>query len=150
MKKHFVWSGLVAAALVFVSGAALSDVSSTAVVRVLHFDIFRQELHALPVAGPPIIYVHTSETVHSPAFLGEGQHPPDPCFDIAATWNGVVAEGAEEGRPNVFAFELLMSLMGAYRCNATVTVGTVGTPTAEGTRAPILNISPFVTAPTGT
>src|ERR1700682_4075702 len=133
-------SGGSPACLLLVSGAALSSNQVVAVVRVLDFNVFTQQLRAQPQEGPPVVFVHTATTLHLASFIGEGQHPPDPCFNIATAWTGLVNDGKEDGRPNVVAFEFLLGLMAPFRCNATVTA----TVPSAGAHAQILSIAPVI------
>jgi hypothetical protein len=139
MMKRLSGGGF-AAGVLLVSGAALSSDQTVAVVRVLDFNIFTQQLRAQPQEGPAVVFVHTPTTLHLASFIGEGQHPPDPCFNIATTWTGLVNDGKEDGRPNVLAFEFLLGLMAPFQCNATVTA-TV--PSADAP-AQILSIAPVI------
>jgi hypothetical protein len=143
MMKRNLLGGLAAATVTLAGGAALSDTSTTLLIRVVNFNIFNHQLTGQPLQeeGPPILFLDTPTTSHLPAIFGPNAHPSDPCFGTAITWNGFVVASIIEREPHTAAFESLLAVMAAFQCNAQATATT---PSSAGAPAPIVSIAPSV------
>ena len=140
MMKHAL-GGAIAAGLLLASGTAFSSDEIVAEVHVLNFNPITQELTGQASEGPPLVFVHTPNTAHAVSVVDATQHPPDPCFNIALTWNATVFAVSIDGFPRNLTFEFLLGLMAPFQCPAQVTASTAAQ--ADGA-FPILSIAPVI------
>jgi hypothetical protein len=139
MKKQLA-GVLAASAVTLASGAALSDSTTTlpnaAIVE------FQSSTHELFVTFNNLVNVFLDEpgTVRLPSVFGPGSHPPDPCFGLALTWDGVVFADNVTKTENVPAFEVLLGLMSDFQC--TVQIQSDGTSSTNP--VPISSIGPVL------
>ncbi|HLK37544.1 MAG TPA: hypothetical protein VKU41_12380 [Polyangiaceae bacterium] len=140
MMRHAL-GGAFAAGLLLASGTAFSSDQIVAEVHVLNFNVITQELRGQPVEGPPLLFVHTPNTAHGLSIVDTTQHPPDPCFAIAANWNATVFLVSIDHIPRTLTFEFLLGLMAPFQCPAQVTASTAAQ--ADGA-FPILSIAPVI------
>jgi len=141
MKKTVLGAAATVLAAVLFSGEASSDESTAVSVRVLAFDVLTQRMLAQADGGPPIVLIHTPATVHLPAVVGPGVHPPDPCFVLATTWNTTVAVSDATATSSALTFEVLLGLMGTFACDASVVAGA---PIAAGGPPTLASVAPLL------
>ncbi len=140
MKKQFAFGGLAATAIMLVSGAAFSGGTTTMPsAEIVEFTPATHELFA-SVTGIINVFLHEPGTVHLPAIFGPGSHPPDPCFGLGLTWDGVVFADTLTHTQNTAAFEALLGLMAGFQCTAEITSDVV----TGGTPAPIVSMNPVL------
>lgn len=140
MKKQLVSGGLVATAILLVSGAAFSGpVNTLPSAEIVEFDAATHEVFT-SVNNVVNVFLHEPGTVHLPAIIGPGSHPPDPCFGFALTWDTVVFVDTITRTENTAAFEVLLGLMAGFQCKAEVTSDVV---TGSGP-APIVSMLPVL------
>jgi hypothetical protein len=134
MKTRLLWSGLVASAVVLATGTAFSGGAGTSDNLLVDFNQATGELLGYPNGGGLTTYLHTPQTHHVIADLSHFA-PPDPCRELAHTWNKVVRWDERKNVTSTFVFEVLLTLMSDYQCHATVT-------SIDGTPQPIVYIAP--------
>ena len=132
---RMVWSSLAASAVLLVAGTAFPG--SGGVNQLVDFNQSTGELWAIPSgATTPATYLHDASTSHGIADL-KGFTPPDPCRGLAEAWNATVryenTHEGQTGRETTFVFEVLLTLMSDFKCNATLTTSTSGTPSTTQT-----------------
>jgi hypothetical protein len=138
MKARMMWSVLAASTVMLVAGTAFSGGGVTTDNELVDFNQATGELLAYPKNEPLATYLHLPDTHHVLADLGRFA-PPDPCRELAHTWNQVVRYDAHKGVQSNFVFEILLTLMSDYQCRATVTSN--GPPTPNNP-VPIVSIAP--------
>jgi hypothetical protein len=140
MKKQLALGGLAATAIMLVSGAAFSGaVNTMPSAEIVEFSPPTHELFA-SVSGVINVFLHEPGTVHLPAIFGPGSHPPDPCFGLGLTWDGVVFADTLTHTQNTVAFEALLGLMAGFQCKAEITSDVV----TGSTPAPIVSMNPVL------
>jgi hypothetical protein len=138
MMKRLLSGGLVATALMLSSGAAFSG--SVTTLPSAEIVAFSTATHELSVANVVNVFLHEPGTVHLPSVFGPGSHPPDPCFGLGLTWDGVVFADTITQTQNTAAFEALLVLMAGFQCTAEITSDVVTAPAP----APIVSMNPVL------
>ena len=130
---RMIWSSLAASAVLLVAGTAFSGGGGGIDNQLVDFNQSTGELWATPKGKTtPETYLHDASTVHGIADL-KGFTPPDPCRGLAEAWNATVRyetshPQGKTGRETTFVFEVLLTLMSDFKCNATLATSGTGTP----------------------
>jgi hypothetical protein len=137
MKARMMWSVLAASAVMLAAGTAFSGGGVTTDNELVDFDRTTGELWAYPSGQPLATYLHRPDTVHVLADLSRFT-PPDPCRELAHTWNQVVKFDTHKHVTSTVIFEILLTLMSDFQCRANVT----SPPPTNGVPSPIMFIAP--------
>jgi hypothetical protein len=140
MKARWIYSGLLAGAVMLGAGTAFSGGDVTTNNMLVDYNEQTGELWAYPKGLPMAVYLNTPATQHGLADLSRFT-PPDPCRGFAHAWNAQVAWEIRHGVVGDTAprhsFSVLLGLMTEFQCTADLTTATgspqllVITPTAK-------------------
>jgi hypothetical protein len=140
IKKRIVAAGLVATGVMLVSGAAFSDtVQTLPSAPIVEFEAATHQVFT-SVNSVINVFLHEPGTVHLPSIFGPGSHPPDPCFGLGLTWDGIVFADTITHTENTAGFEVLLGLMAGFQCTAEITSDVV----TGNAPAPIVSMNPVL------